>query len=176
MQLEDAHRRVLSVASVQRHLEAYGLGDEISIGSYLAKLCETLSASMVSGNRPVALRVVSGEGHANSSTAVSLGLIVTELVMNALKHAFSDDTEAAEVVVGYEAHYADWKLTVSDNGMGLPKRRRGQAENGLGTHLVEALAEQLDARVKIDSGRTGTTVSIAHATFKSRLPTSAVRR
>jgi two-component sensor histidine kinase len=172
LHLEDAHRRVLSVASVQQHLQAYGLGHEISIASYLGTLCETLSASMISGNRPVALKVVSGEGHASSSTAVSLGLIVTELVMNALKHAFSEDTKTAEVVVGYEANKANWKLTVSDNGIGLPKRRRGQTRIGLGTHLVEALA-QLDAQVKIDSTRTGTTVSIIHATFTSRLPTSA---
>jgi two-component sensor histidine kinase len=173
LHLEDAHRRVLSVASVQQHLQAYGLGQEISIASYLGTLCETLSASMISGNRPVALRVVSGEGHASSSTAVSLGLIVTELVMNALKHAFSEDTKTAKVVVGYEANKANWKLTVSDNGIGLPKRRRGQTRIGLGTHLVEALAKQLDAQVKIDSTRTGTTVSIIHATFTSRLPTSA---
>ena len=108
-----------------------------------------------------------------SRPAVSLGLIVTELVMNALKHAFSEDTKTAEVVVGYEANKANWKLTVSDNGIGLPKRRRGQARIGLGTHLVEALAKQLNAQVKIDSTRTGTTVSIIHATFTSRLPTSA---
>jgi chemotaxis protein methyltransferase CheR len=176
LHLEDAHRRVLSVASVQQHLQAYGLGHEISIASYLGTLCETLSASMISGNRPVALRVVSGEGHASSSTAVSLGLIVTELVMNALKHAFSEDTKTAEIVVGYETNKADWKLTVSDNGRGLPKRRRSQTKIGLGTHLVEALAKQLDAQVKIDSTRTGTTVSIVHATFTSHLPISAAQQ
>jgi two-component sensor histidine kinase len=176
LHLEDAHRRVLSVASVQQHLQAYGLGHEISIASYLGTLCETLSASMISGNRPVALRVVSGEGHASSSTAVSLGLIVTELVMNALKHAFSEDTKTAEIVVGYETDKADWKLTVSDNGRGLPKRRRSQTKIGLGTHLVEALAKQLDAQVKIDSTRTGTTVSIVHATFTSHLPISAAQQ
>ena len=176
LQLEDAHRRVLSVASVQQHLQAYGMGQDISVASYLAKLCETLSASMVSGNRPVELRVVSGEGLANSSTAVSLGLIVTELVMNALKHAFPEDTQTATVIVGYEANQEDWRLTVSDNGIGLPKRRRGTTRVGLGTHLVEALAEQLDANVKIDSTQRGTTVSITHATFTARLPTSAARQ
>jgi chemotaxis protein methyltransferase CheR len=173
LHLEDAHRRVLSVASVQQHLQAYGLGEEISVASYLSKLCETLGTSIISGNRPVALRVVAGEGHTNASTAVSFGLIATELVLNALKHAFSEDAKTAEVVVGYEANEGDWKLTVSDNGIGLPKRRRGQNNIGLGTHLVEALAKQLDAQVKIDSTRAGTTVSIIHATFTSRLPTSA---
>jgi two-component sensor histidine kinase len=171
LHLEDAHRRVLSVASVQQHLQAYGVGHEISIASYLTTLCETLSASMISGSRPIALRVVSGEGHANSSTAVSLGLIVTELVMNALKYAFPQDTKRAEVVVGYEANNSDWRLTVSDNGKGLPKRRRGQTITGLGTHLIEALAQQLDAQVKIDSSRAGTTVSVMHATFTPQLPT-----
>jgi two-component sensor histidine kinase len=96
--------------------------------------------------------------------------------MNALKHAFSEDVRTAEVVVGYEANDGDWKLTVSDNGIGLPKRRRGQTKIGLGTHLVEALAKQLDAQVKIDSTSAGTTASIVHATFAPRLPMFAAQR
>ena len=126
--LEDAHRRVMSVASVQQHLQATGKGEQVEVGSYLTKLCETLAASMIEDNRPISVNVVAGNGTATSSQAVSLGLIVTELLINALKHAFPDAETEGHVIVGYEAHGSDWKLSVSDNGAGMPPQRPGDAE------------------------------------------------
>src|SRR3954449_9866177 len=104
LHLQDAHRRVMSIASVQQHLQASGRGEQIAVGSYLSKLCETLAASMISDSRAIALKVVVGEGSSTSSQAVSIGLIVTELVMNALKHAFpARPRPGQKVIVGYEA-------------------------------------------------------------------------
>jgi chemotaxis protein methyltransferase CheR len=104
---------------------------------------------------------------------VSLGLIVTELLINALKHAFRDDHTEGQIIVEYEADGDDWKLSVSDNGAGLPPQRPGMKKSGLGTSLVKALAQQNDAQVGIATGPKGTTVSVTHATFQSRLPTVA---
>src|SRR5215216_3929662 len=73
--LEDAHRRVLSVASVQQHLQASARGEQIEVGSYLSKLCETLAAAMIEDNRPISVNVVAGTGTATSNQAVSLGLV-----------------------------------------------------------------------------------------------------
>jgi two-component sensor histidine kinase len=53
-----------------------------------------------------------------SAKAVSLGLIVTELVMNALKYAFPQTTPDALILVRYETAETDWSLAVSDNGAG----------------------------------------------------------
>lgn len=160
--LEDAHRRVMSVASLQQHLKATGMGEEIDVGSYLLKLCETLSGSMIRERRPITLDVVAGAGAVRSEQAVSIGLIVTELVINALKHAFPVDIKAGHIVVGYEVRGTEWTLSVSDNGGGIPK---GQSErrSGLGTTLVKALAQQLEAQIKTISTRNGTIVSITRA-------------
>ncbi len=171
--LQDAHRRVMSVASVQQHLRASGKGEQIVVEPYLSKLCETLAGSMIGDNRPISLKVVAGDGATTSSEAVSLGLIVTELVINALKHAFPDSPKAGHVVVGYEVDGASWKLSISDDGVGMPDRKPGGKKIGLGTSLVKALAQQLEAQVEIASGPQGTTVSVTHATFISRLPTAA---
>ncbi|HEU4488379.1 MAG TPA: histidine kinase dimerization/phosphoacceptor domain -containing protein [Actinomycetota bacterium] len=171
--LEDAHRRVMSVASVQQHLQATGRGEQVEVGSYLSKLCETLSASMIGDNRRITVDVVAGDGTATSSQAVSLGLIVTELLINALKHAFPDARTEGHVIVGYEAHGSDWKLSVSDNGAGIPPQRPGDAKSGLGTSLIKALTQQIEAQIEIATGPHGTTVSVTHATFESRLPTVA---
>ena len=168
LQLEDAHQRVLSVAAVQQHLDAAGRGGLIEIGSYLSRLCETLAQSMIGDSRPISLKVDSDPGTVVSHQAVSIGLIVTELVMNALKHAFPNEKKDAAINVSYKVAETDWKLTVSDNGVGTPVLSASEKKGGLGTSLVQSLAKQLDAKVDIVSDAHGTAVSITHATFKSK--------
>jgi two-component sensor histidine kinase len=128
---------------------------------------------MIGDERPISVKVVADEGMTTSSQAVSLGLIVTELLINAVKYAFPERTRVAHIVVGYEVHASDWKLSVSDNGAGMPLHRPGTRKTGLGTTLVKALADQINAQVEIATGPHGTTVSVTHATFESRLPTVA---
>jgi chemotaxis protein methyltransferase CheR len=173
LHLHDAHRRVLSVAAVQEHLHTFGWSELIQIGPYLTKLCGTLAASMIGDSRPISLQVLVDDGTAVSARAVSLGLIVTELVINALKHAFFDGRQDGQVVVRYEVDGSDWKLTVSDNGAGRPNEDALSAKDGLGTSIVRALAQQLDAKVEFTGGPEGTSVSVTHATFISRLPRRA---
>ncbi len=170
LQLQDAHQRVLSVAAVQQHLHFSDRNVPIEIGNYLTKLCETLAQSMIGDSRPVSLKVEADAGTAVSRDAVSIGLIVTELVMNALKHAFPGAKPGAAIVVSYKVSGTDWKLTVSDNGVGKPDVSAGDTKPGLGTSLVKALVRQLDAVLEIASDPRGTAVSITHATFKSKPP------
>jgi chemotaxis protein methyltransferase CheR len=166
--LQDAHRRVMSVAAVQQHLHASARADKIEIGPYLTKPCESLAESMIGESRPATLTVTADKGWAMSAEAVSLGLIVTELVINALKYAFPDPSKIATVTVSYEVHDTAWKLTVSDNGVGRIERSGPPAKGGLGTSLVNALANQLDAQVETINSPTGMSISVTHATFVSR--------
>jgi chemotaxis protein methyltransferase CheR len=85
LHLQDAHQRVMSVATVQQQLQASGLNESIEIGPYLLKLCDSLAKSMIGDRRPLSISVQATAGAAVSDEAVSLGLIVTELVINALK-------------------------------------------------------------------------------------------
>jgi two-component sensor histidine kinase len=167
LQLEDAHQRVLSVAAVQQHLHVDGGGKPIEIGAYLTKLCETLAQSMIGDSRPVALKVMANPGTAMPRDTVSIGLVVTELVMNALKHAFPSPKTDAAILVHYNVAGTDWKLTVSDNGVGKPDVSANATKPGLGTSLVKALTRQLDAVLDTATGPRGTAVSITHATFKT---------
>ena len=160
--LQDAHQRVMSMATVQQQLQATALGDTIELAPYISKLCESLAQSMISEGRAISLKVEAAPGKAVSSEAVSLGLIITELVINALKHAFPGDGEG-HVLVRYEADAANWRLSVSDNGVGLPDPVHERSRIGLGTSLVEALAQQLKARVEVSRGAPGMIVSIIHA-------------
>ena len=166
--LEDAHKRVLSIAAVQKQLHASAAAGAIEIAPYLSKLCESLAHSMIGDTRPIALKVVGEGGSATSRQAESLGLIVTELVMNALKHAFPGDKTKGQITVAYDMIGTNWKLSISDNGIGKPEGGFAPGKSGLGTGIVKALAHQLDAQVETLAGPEGTTVSITHATFPAK--------
>ena len=145
-----------------------GPAGPIEIAPYLSKLCETLATSMIGDIRPISLKVVGAGGSATSRQAESLGLIVTELVMNALKHAFPDEKVEGRIIVAYEVAGMNWKLSVSDNGIGRPDGVFAQPKAGLGTGIVKALSQQLNAQVETLAGPSGTTISITHATFSTK--------
>jgi two-component sensor histidine kinase len=170
LHLHDAHQRVMSVAAVQQQLQASRHGESIELGPYLSRLCESLAASMIGGTRPISLKVDAASGTASTGDAISLGLIVTELVINALKHAFLHDRSDGRIIVSYEASAAGWRLAVSDNGNG---KAPGGSKRGLGTSIVEALGRQLGAQVEVASGPQGTRVSIVHAAIASKLTHAA---
>ena len=175
LHLRDAHRRVMSVAAVQQQLLTSRRPGMIQLAPYLSRLCETLATSMIGESRPVALKVQTQDRAASSNEAVSIGLIVTELVINALKHAFVDDNPDGRIAVDYDVAEPNWRLTVSDNGIGRPAAGNLRvATPGLGTSIIEALAKQLDADVRISMVPQGTSVSITHGTMPLLL-TSASR-
>ena len=166
--LRDAHTRVISVAAVQQHLHASaGLGS-MEMLPYLSKLCEALAHSMIGDAQSISLKVLGKGGRSTCANAESLGLIVTELVINSLKHAFNENTKDGQITVAYDVSGTDWKLSVADNGIGKPDGVFAQPKTGLGTGIVKALAKQLDSQVVTLSGPKGTTVSVTHATFAGR--------
>ena len=104
---------------------------------------------------------VNGDGSATSGEAsVSIGLIVTELVINALKYAFPESRKGT-VTVDYHALGGGWALSVCDDGVGMPTTEAG-AKAGLGSAIVQALASQLHATISVADLHPGTGVSIVH--------------
>lgn len=158
--LREAHERVLAVATVQEQLHPSAYGEPIDAGKYLARLCDSLAASMIAEDQPVSLRVEAGEGALTSEQAVSMGLITTELVINALKHAFPDGRKGT-VVIRFESSAASWRLSVSDDGVGVnDDLAAAPIKSGLGTSIVEALTRQLGGRVTTSAAAPGTAVSV----------------
>jgi two-component sensor histidine kinase len=165
LELQDAHNRVMAVAAVQRHLHVSGPTGPVAMAPYLTTLCDSLKSSMIGEDHAATLKVTSDEGSISSREAVSLGLIVTELILNALKHAFPHDRADRQIAVGFDVSGTNWKLSVVDNGIGTPVGVFAQPKSGLGTSIINALAQQLDAKVDVVSGPQGTSVSVAHAVF-----------
>ena len=157
--LHDAHQRVMSVASLQHQLAASAVGD-VELRPYFTALCKSIGASMIRDHNQLSLDVNIDNSIMPADVSVSLGLIVTELVINALKHAFPDSRHGV-IKVNYHAHGPNWMLSVSDNGIGMPKAV-ADAKPGLGTSIVQALTAQLHGIIKVSDANPGTVVSIAH--------------
>jgi two-component sensor histidine kinase len=157
--LVDAHQRVMSVAALQRQLAATKLGD-VELRPYFNALCESIGASMIGDHSQISLKVTADDSITTADTSVSLGLIVTEQVINALKHAFPNN-RVGNILVDYRARGSDWTLLVSDDGVGIPANP-AKAKPGLGSGIVEALSRQLDAKVNVSGKPGGTKVSIVH--------------
>ena len=161
--LKDAHQRVISVAEVQSHLHASGGVDQIEVGPYLEKLCGSLAASMVGESQPIALTVQADHGLIGSDKAVSIGLIVTELVINAIKYAFPEPRDDARITISFVSDVEGWALTVADNGVGKADVATPSAakHGGLGTVIVDALVKQLDGHMTVVATG-GVSVAIRH--------------
>ncbi len=157
--LKDAHHRVMSVASLERQLAGSGDGD-VELNAYFNTLCESIAASMIGEADHIALIVTGAGGVVDARVSVSLGLIVTELVINALKHAFPDH-RPGKITVDCAFRGPNWVLPVSDDGVGMPKDP-AEIRTGLGTSIVQALARQLSAVVEVEPGHPGTCVAITH--------------
>nr|WP_255453117.1 sensor histidine kinase [Phyllobacterium sp. SYP-B3895] len=158
--LQSAHGRVLSIASVQQQLAVSRLGD-VHLQSYFTQLCQSLGASMIHDPEKLSIEVTVDDSAAKANVSVSLGLIVTELVINALKHAFPGD-RSGKIVVDYRSEDTRWSMSVSDDGVGVSSDPKF-SKPGLRTGIVDAMAKQLDATFTTVAGNPGTKVSITHS-------------
>jgi len=157
--LEDAHDRILSIATVQRNLDPTGEDTEVPVVEYLTTLCKSLENSMIGGRKPITLTVKGTGGNTLPDDAIGLGLVTTELVINALKHAFPSGK--GDVTVTYTTEAETWLLTISDNGIGFNTADKTDPQR-LGTSIVDSLCDQLQASIQRESSPRGTTISIRH--------------
>lgn len=155
--LTNAHNRVMSVAELQRHLAVTNLSD-VAMQPYIGQLCRIIGASMIADHNQLSIVIHVDDSSASPDISGSIGLIVTELVINALKYAFPDHRHG-KIEVGYNGGPNGWKLTVADDGVGMPGNGI-DAKAGLGTKIVNALAKKLHATVHVAPAFPGTTITL----------------
>ncbi len=156
--LTAALMRIESIARAHRHLYRGGqqLGS-VEMSDYLDELCTALRDALVLG---ADIELVS---HADKAAlprdrAVSIGLVVNELVTNAAKHAFPG-RRSGMIKVRFASRPGGWRLTVADNGVGMPAEpKQPSTDGGLGTRLIDAFARQAGGSISIASNAGGTEV------------------
>ncbi|TIX93545.1 PAS domain-containing sensor histidine kinase [Rhizobium sp. P44RR-XXIV] len=157
--LHNAHHRVMSIAALQRQLST-SKGGSVELRAYFTQLCQSLGASMIEDSNRLSISVTVDDSAVEADISVSLGLIVTELVINALKHAFPDE-RTGKIVIDYSSKGKDWTLSVTDDGIGMPSGSDAP-KAGLGTGIVEALTKNLQGQIQLSDADPGTAVTISH--------------
>ncbi|MCW5211746.1 hypothetical protein VU04_02415, partial [Desulfobulbus sp. TB] len=153
--LQDTQERIRSMGLVHELLYRSGNFSKVIFSEYIESLVQSLQGSYYENNLRNISLLVEAEGIALPvDTAVPCGLIINELVTNCFKYAFtgpSAPTDNATITIKFIREYHLYKLTVHDNGIGLPADYDWKSAQSLGLNLVHTLAGQLDAEVWFES-------------------------
>lgn len=156
---EDCRSRVQAMALIHERLYRTGDLASIDLGAYLESLTGQIVRSHGRVPQQMLQELTVDVGPVGIETAVPCGLIVAELVTNALKHAFPAH-HRGELRISLLTQGQNWELAVTDNGVGLAGRGEPGSGSSLGLKLVEALARQLHGVVEVQA-RDGTTVKVS---------------
>jgi two-component sensor histidine kinase/CheY-like chemotaxis protein len=154
----ESRSRVLSMALVHENLYRAGNFASVPMAAHIRGLCAYLTGAYILGSQRVELAIQVGDVHLDLDRAICCGLIINELVSNALKHAFPDGRAGRVLVELRVAEGKRYVLVVSDNGIGLPIFHDDRRGNSLGLQLVDDLTEQLHGSIAVsrDGGTTFT--------------------
>ncbi|MBU7010559.1 MAG: PAS domain S-box protein [Theionarchaea archaeon] len=142
---KDSQNRIKSMALVHEKLYQSKTLEHINVREYIADMVNRLVRSYP---QDITVTMEVDDVSIGVDTAVPCGLIINELVTNALKHAFSG--EKGEIIVGFHKSDGEIELQVADNGVGIPDTIDFRTTETLGLQLVTILAEdQLDGTVQL---------------------------
>jgi PAS domain S-box-containing protein len=168
--LKESQNRVKSMAIIHQRLYQSGNLAEINFADYIHELCSQLFRSYGAASRRISLDVQAEEVALGVDRAIPCGIILNELITNALKYAFPRD-DGGTVTVRLQALESAVELSVIDDGIGLPDGLDVRTSNSLGLKLVNMLTEQLGGAITMgvdetrEEPRRGTVCSL---TFKRR--------
>jgi two-component sensor histidine kinase len=139
----------------------------IEFSQYLRNLASHLFHSYQVSSSRVRLRLDTEEVFININTAIPCGLIVNELISNALKHAFPDGRTGELAVELHRAPGDAYVVSVSDDGVGLPAGLDFRNTETLGLQIVNTLVGQIDGAIEF-SGDKGTAFAISFQEVRHR--------
>ncbi len=159
--LEDTQRRIQAIAQVHRRLYTSNDVESVDMQEYLGALVDELAETWSTEALPRALSLAAEPIRLPTDRAVSLGVIVTELVTNACKYAYPNS--GGEVRVALRRIDDDiFLLAVEDDGCGIPEDAVPRG-TGLGTKLIRAMAQSLQTIVEYDPTHTGVRATLRAA-------------
>ncbi len=152
--LEDTQRRIAAIAQVHKRLYTSASVETVDMADYLSSLVEELGETWSTPVAPRAIRLFADPVRLATDKAVAVGIIVTELVTNACKYAYSPES-AGEVRVSLQGEGAGhFRLAVEDDGCGMPSSGAIKG-TGLGSKLIGAMATTLRATFSYEPGTPG---------------------
>jgi two-component sensor histidine kinase len=157
--LDDTQRRIQAIAKVHRRLYTSDDVESVAMDEYLAAIVAELEETWSTPASPRPIRLSADPVKIATDKAVSLGIIVNELVSNACKYAYSEGEEGEIRVHFNRAGERQFSLTVEDDGEGLCEGAEPKG-TGLGSKLIAAMAQSLASTVDYDPEHRGCRVVI----------------
>lgn len=174
--LKDSQNRLKSMVMVHEKLYSSSNLAQISLAEYLGDLTRHLSRSFDAEERGIALELEMADLAVNADLALPCGLVVHELVSNALKHGFPPERlnragPSPKVTVRSRRHPdGEYRIEVADNGIGLPADLDLLHTQSLGMQLVLVLVKQLGGQLTIErDGGTAFRILLAADHLQGRL-------
>ena len=168
--LQNSQNRIMSMALIHEHL--YGSKDlnKINVAEYVESLLDKLAYSQSSAEKNINLIRDLEPIEINIETANPCGLIVNELVSNALEHGFENRNTGNIWLVLKQDLKGKVTLIVRDDGAGFKEGSNLQNSDSLGLELVCTLVEQLDGEISLDCTE-GTTIELTFTelNYESRI-------
>jgi two-component sensor histidine kinase len=146
----DTRNRIRAMALIHGVLDQANDFARVDFARYLQQLTTHLCHSYGMNAHAIAMHTHAHDIWLKTDVAVACGLIVHELVSNALKHGFPDD-RAGAIHVSMDHKHRQYRLTVTDNGVGLPADLSLHTPTSLGFKLVLALANQVSGHLDVES-------------------------
>ncbi len=146
---KESQYRVRTIASIHEKLYLSKELAKIGMAGYIRDLAADLVHSYGNGLGSVALKVNVQDIFLSMDKAIPCGLIINELVLNAIKYAFPNGRKGEIRIDLRSDHHDELTLTVSDNGIGLPKDFDMRATESLGLQLVDTLTVQLGGKIEL---------------------------
>ncbi|GAB1544422.1 hypothetical protein NUACC21_70980 [Scytonema sp. NUACC21] len=165
----DSQSRIRSMALI--HEKLYQSKDllRIDFAEYIRELATNLLSLYSARTQPITLKINAQDIWLNIDTAIPCGLIINELVLNSLKHAFNPTIKKPQISLTIHSINSDkFRLIISDNGIGFPKDIDFQDTESLGLQLVCTFTEQLEGTIILDNSQ-GTKFIIEFIEVKQEL-------
>jgi len=144
-QFHDAAARVAAIAAVHQQLHMSDDVGTVALDQYLVDLCREITAASSSSDQAWTIAVDAAPLVIRTDLAVPLGLIVNELVTNAIQHA-RPSSGSGRVQIALKTAPDLFSISVSDAGKGTPLYANTQP-SGIGARMIEAFARRIDATI-----------------------------
>lgn len=153
-QFEIAAGRITSIGRVHQRLYQTDQVASVEFKQFLVDVCDEIASSLAVESQGRTIVVEADRADLSTDRAISLALIVNELITNAIKHAFPEKTTGT-VAVSFRTVAEGYELVVADDGVGVPPESKADAFGGFGTRLSASLAQRIGGTLQIGPGTGG---------------------